>query len=493
VCHDQLVVTHTDNTVSGKPGSTLETTWGSPDEHGRLRALPGEPLLERLELGERSSLRRPLGLLAHVTDAHVMDASSPARVTFLARLGRPFQSTFRPQEALSAHVLVGMVASIRALRPDVVIEGGDLIDNVQLNELEAALGALTGGDVRPGSGPEGYHGPQSEHNPDDFYYRPAIDDPRHPDLLRDAARPLRSSGLGAPWLPVLGDHDVLVQGELVPNPLTQALAVGDRALWTLPEGLALPDGFEERASGSPDSPPLGGMVDQFMLAALQGQTVSVPSDPARVQLSVTEVVGALRHASGPPAAEGAGSGGSDARLDCVHDLGDRLRILVLDFASREGGAGGRVVPGQAEFVEAALAGAGERFVVAVSHQTLRQTVGGDQIEALLDASPNVVLVLSGHTHHNRIRPRETAAGGYWTIETSSLIDWPQQARALRIHETDAGVAIETWMLDHVPAGGAVDLGAVSRALAYSDATGGRPGNFAGGPADRNAMLFLARH
>ena len=34
----------------------------------------------------------------HMTDAHVLDASSPARVTFLDRPGAPFQSTFRPRK-----------------------------------------------------------------------------------------------------------------------------------------------------------------------------------------------------------------------------------------------------------------------------------------------------------------------------------------------------------------------------------------------------------
>ena len=84
----------------------------------------------------------------------------------------------------------------------------------------------------------------------------------------------------------------------------------------------------------------------------------------------------------------------------------------------------------------------------------------------------MIAAISGHIHRNRIVARRTQAGGYWLISTGSLIDFPQQARALRILATaDGGVAIQTWMLDHVFPG---RLGTISRQLAYLDAQGGRP-------------------
>jgi hypothetical protein len=122
----------------------------------------------------------------------------------------------------------------------------------------------------------------------------------------------------------------------------------------------------------------------------------------------------------------------------------------------------------------------------VSHQPLPTSEGGDELLAILDRSPHVIATLAGHTHHNRIQPRPTPAGGYWQIETASLIDYPQQSRALRILETTHGVAIQTWMLDHVCHDG---LGTISRQLAYLDAQGGRPGGFAGTHSDRNAVLY----
>jgi len=50
-----------------------------------------------------------------------------------------FSSTFRPQETLTAQVLAGDVRAVRALGPQAVIAGGDLIDNDQANELGPSL------------------------------------------------------------------------------------------------------------------------------------------------------------------------------------------------------------------------------------------------------------------------------------------------------------------------------------------------------------------
>ncbi len=474
--------------VAAPSGSTLESTWDDPAGDGQLRVLAGEPFVLRDELGGRAALGPSLGVLAHLTDAHVLDASSPARVTFLNRLGPPFQSTFRPQEALTAHVLAGAVRAVRALRPDLVIQGGDLIDNDQSNELGWALGVLGGGLVRPGSGRFGYYGVQVASDPDPFYYRPDVDAPRHPGLLGEAVRPFRSAGLARAmrWVPVLGDHDVLVAGEMVPDGLTAGLAVGDRALWDLPSRLTLPPGLraaaglEAGAGGSPDGPPIAGLADQFLRRALAGPTVRVPPDPTRREMEVREVVGRLRVAAG-------GGLGSVDQLDYVVDVGKRLRVVVLDLASRFGGSGGVVVPGQASFVAGALAGAGERWVLFVSHQPLDDSVGGSEVQAVLDDAERVIATLAGHTHRNRVLPRATRAGGYWQIQTASLIDYPQQARALRVLETaGGGVAIQTWMLDHVSAG---SLGSISRELSYLDAQGGRPAGFAGENGDRNVVLY----
>ncbi|MGH2913984.1 MAG: metallophosphoesterase family protein [Solirubrobacteraceae bacterium] len=468
-------------------GSTLRTTYQDRNGTGILTPAPGEPLRPRTDLGPQARVVGVLATLAHVTDAHVLDAQSPARVTFLDRLGPPFQSTFRPQETLTGRVLAGALNAVRAMGPGTVIQGGDLIDNDQANELDLALGVLKGGRVSPGSGTPGYFGVQSAFDADPFYYRPDLDAPRHPGLLAAATRPFTSRGVIGTWCPVLGDHDILVAGEIAPTPQTRALAIGDQAIWDLPPGLTVPRGLSANlgvtsgAGYSPDGPPSPRLVEQFLSQALSGPTVRVPPDHRRHELDPDVTVRALQDASGQT--------GTRTLLDYRADIGPHVRALVLDLARRGGGSGGLVHPGQPAWLAGELAAAGERWVLIVSHQPLTSSEGGEQILELLDRNPRVIAAISGHIHRNRIVARPTAAGGYWLISTASLIDYPQQARALCVLSTaDGGVAIQTWMLDHVFPG---QLGTISRRLAYLDAQGGRPQGFIGGRLDRNVTLYRA--
>src|SRR5205085_6554454 len=213
------------------------------------------------------------------------------------------------------------VSAIRHLRPNAVIQGGDLIDNAQSNELSDALKVLTGGPINPGSGPHRYFGVQLASDPDPFYYRPDLDAPRHPGLLKQAVSPFTSPGLKtAAVYPVLGDHDILVQGEITPTPETRKLSVGHEALWELPPGLHLPHGISKQITTSPDGPPSPGLVSGFLKQALKGPKQRVPPDAGRREMEATEVVQRLGH--------------SGETLDYHADIGPKLRLIVLDLARR---------------------------------------------------------------------------------------------------------------------------------------------------------------
>jgi 3',5'-cyclic AMP phosphodiesterase CpdA len=414
-------------------GSTLQATFVDRNGDGVLERGPSEPFVDRTELAPASRPVRRLALFAQITDVHVVDEESPARVEMLDRIGSPFESAFRPQEALSGQVLAASVRSLNELHPQAVVETGDLIDNAQSNELREALAILSGGRVDPNSGAPGYQGVQAASDADPYYYRPEVDPPRHPGLLAAAERPFDSPGLRAPWYPVIGNHEVGVQGNLTPTPETQAIATGSRKLVTL----------NAAARGVVRSRRLEA-ISALLRRGLPGRSIQVAPDPGRRELSPAEVA---------------------RRLGGIHysfPLGPHVRGIVF---------GGRL--------RALLRAAGDEPVVVFSHKPLPEAA-----LAVLDGDPHVVAAIHGDTHRNSIQQRHH----YWVIGTSSLADYPQQARAFALYRAANGrLILQTWMIDPDPGD---RLAAVSRQLAYLDFQGGRPQHFAGARRDRNARLYL---
>jgi 3',5'-cyclic AMP phosphodiesterase CpdA len=450
--------------------STLQATWRDPDGDGFLQRGAGEPLRDRTDLARAARPGRTLATLAVLTDVHVRDEESPARVPFLDRLGGSFSSTFRPQDALSSQVLDAAVRAVDAQRPNAVLVTGDLIDNAQANELALARTVLDGGTARPDSGAPGYDGVQAAADPDPAYYRPDVDPPRHEGLLDAAQRPFHAPGLRAPWYPTPGNHDLLLAGEIARTPSTEAVAVGDQRLVRPDASLDVP------RSEDALTPQL---VDSVLSGGLPGTTARTAPDPGRRELTPGEAVAGLRSASG--------HGGTGPRMDYGFDAGRDVRVIVLDTVRRDVGSGGVLAPDQVRWLSGELARAGDRRVLVVSHQPLTKVDGGAAALALLDRDRHVVAVLAGDSHHNRIRARRTPAGGYWLIQTGALADYPQQARMLRVREAPGGgTIIDTWMLDTAPD----PLADTARELAYLDAQGGRPQHDAGTRLDRNVRLFV---
>jgi hypothetical protein len=144
-----------------------------------------------------------------------------------------------------------------------------------------------------------------------------------------------------------------------------------------------------------------------------------------------------------------------------------------------------VRPEQLTWLAAELDRAGGRPVVVFTHQPLEGSESGGAALELLAAHPTVLAAVAGHVHRNEIR---RGPGGVWLVTTASLADFPAQARFFRLVRTaDDGVALETFMVDHGPGPGG--LAATARELAYLDAQGGRPNDFAGTRADRNVRLY----
>ena len=143
----------------------------------------------------------------------------------------------------------------------------------------------------------------------------------------------------------------------------------------LPAGLSLSS--PAAPLSSPDSLAKPGLLEGLIEQVRASPSVPVAPDPAREELSVEEVLARLR-------AGDRGGSGQGQLLDYSFDVGARLRVIVLDLVRREGGSGGLVHPGQAARLEAALASAGERWVIVASHQPLASSQGGERLLAVLD-------------------------------------------------------------------------------------------------------------
>ena len=135
--------------------STVTRTIQDLDRDNRLESAPGEDYVVRDDLGQalpgREDRRVERLTFAQLTDLHVVDEESPARVEFLDKLGPPLTSAYRPQEGLSPQVLNEMVREVRnAVSPvtqrqlELVMTTGDNSDNTQCNETRLFIDLLDG-------------------------------------------------------------------------------------------------------------------------------------------------------------------------------------------------------------------------------------------------------------------------------------------------------------------------------------------------------------
>jgi hypothetical protein len=109
--------------------------------------------------------------------------------------------------------------------------------------------------------------------------------------------------------------------------------------------------------------------------------------------------------------------------------------------------------------------------------------GPESLKALLFRYPNVIAAVTGHTHHNAIKAysKRNPGRGFWEINTSSHVDFPQQSRLLEIMDNrDGTLSIFGTMVDQAapakapPSGASAagmserQLASISRQLAAND-------------------------
>jgi metallophosphoesterase (TIGR03767 family) len=503
-------------------GSAVRT--GKRLAYRSVAEIGGEPHVVRRDLvGDYTpgsvEPKQPILAIAHITDLHVTDVQSPARFEFVnsewedARF-RELLTMQRPQEALNVHAIDAMVQTLNAIdagpltgRPIALVAmTGDSIDNTQRNELNNFLALFDGGTVQPDSGAPGYEGVQAPGWPGDIWWKPDGPDsgdlfqrdlgfPRVPGLLERAMRPLEATGFKRRWLGCYGNHEEVCQGVGVVTPgLARAMA-GSRKPIALPDGLNRETALETFVK----------RPEHFMT----GSFLEVTPDVSRRPISRTEFVEALYESGRHGFTD---RNRSDGTAYYVHDTRS-VRFITLDSVCAAGGADGSVDPPQLYWLERRLEEAhssfrsrdgstvrtqhDDRLVVVLSHHGYdwlanpRAPKSNDEVLELLLRFRNVVLWLNGHIHANRITPRTGRhdGHGFWEVTTSSLVDWPCQARLVELFEAGDGLlGIGCTMVDHQGS----ELAALHRELAGNVPFNGYDSWRPGTPADRNVILLLPR-
>ena len=521
-------------------GSTLAQTLqhGTPGTLGYRHIVvgAGEPSLVRSELLPSTpppvGIRLPLSAFAQLTDVHVVDAQSPARVEFLDRLDDPgspgassfpFDASYRPWEMLSTQITEAMVRQVNVFagaapvtgRPlDFTVSTGDNSDNTQYNEVRWHVDLLDGGHViRPDSGNYfKWEGVGGADDADASYYHPGgrplftkLDNyrakygfPGVPQLLNVCRRTFTSTGLATPWYAVFGNHDGLVQGNVPSLGIINAVAVGGVKVTGLPTGI--------------DPVPLLTAVAAGNSAALAtlltaGPAKRVTADRNRHMLNRTQTVTEYFNTTGTPVGHGY-TAQNITNHTAYYSFGvGAVHFISLDTVNPNGYADGSIDSTQFAWLTAQLEANSSRhldangswvaspgtdkLIVIFSHHTIAtmenvigvNRVNGTTVQNLLLQYPNVIAWVNGHTHHNSVTPHArvapaaaTAPGGFWEVNTAAHIDWPSQSRIVEIVDNSNGtLSVFGTIFDHsAPPGwnptlpNPIQLAALARELAVND-------------------------
>jgi hypothetical protein len=327
-------------------------------------------------------------------------------------------SALRPHDAYLCHMANASVRTINALHKKDPIAftllGGDNADSAQTNETNWILGILSGADdVECDSGDDD----EIEDGPDN-----------------DGKDPFKAEGLAMPWKWVTGNHDILIQGNLVGDPSQQEKALGTDAT----------GGTRFYSDGRK------GAVER-------GEAIVVADEKRKLldRKALMAMIGSNKDGHGIGEAEKS-SGMATYTFDAD---GTPFRFLVIDTAHTNGGSEGVITQGEVDRVIKPLldkAKGDGKYVIMASHHAVGSLGDGTGLGGKLDPTAltpaawstfvggysNVLFSMVGHSHRHQVRPIEPVGGhAWWEVMTAAIADYPHQFRVVEIFDQDNG-----WMM-----------------------------------------------
>ncbi|MGO9022352.1 MAG: TIGR03768 family metallophosphoesterase [Syntrophobacteraceae bacterium] len=418
-----------------------------------------------------------------MSDVHICDKESPARSVYLAYQypepnidGVPVGTSacYSGINLYTTHVLDAAVQTINALHKkapfDFGIALGDAIDNTQYNELRWYIDVIDGKKIYPSSGKHLGVSPNDPNGPIDYQ------------------QPYQAAGLAKSikWYQAVGNHDQFWQGGALVNDRVRKVLVGTEVLninysdtdyKTILDSTGYYMGVVNGTTKYGDII-YTGPVNKFNHAP------AVAADPNRRSLSINEWMDEFFNTTSQPVGHGfqlvpqsmAAAGAACYSFYPKADV--PLKVIVLDDTDKSGAACADGALDNARFFwlqnELEEGQNADELMIVCAHVPLNpyaqwnpesdsdsytyfpnwgpdSPISQQELLATLWSYPNLILWVAGHMHRNTITPQpnpyaENPEYGFWTVETPSLRDCPQQFRHIQIVRNPEG-NISTFVLD----------------------------------------------
>lgn len=339
--------------------------------------------------------------------------------------------------------------------------------------------------------------------------------PRYPGLLDRAQKTFVAQGLKVPWYAVRGNHDGLIGGTFAANGTFRAIATSCFKVYPNKD-------LDEDRYADPETGGSAFAQDLSDPAFVQSQLDNggkTPPDPERRLVTPADykkLHGKRNDAHGwgfVDAKEQERSKGAAAYYAFTRR---GIRFIGIDTVADGGSSSGNVDNPQYLWLERELkkAKAAKQLVIPFGHHTLESmtaevadenaeecgnppapgcdldprkstpihlgTSGPKNLRDLFLRYRNVIAYVNGHTHVNEVTAYRRSGRGFWSINTSSITDWPQQSRLIEVmNNRNGSLSIFATMIEHAaplntPAPGPANvftdaqLGSIARRLALND-------------------------